>query len=140
MSKVEIYCDGACSGNPGPGGWGAVLLWKGEEKEISGSQDHTTNNRMEMLAAIKALESLKNKDIEVQVYTDSSYLKNGMTQWLEGWKASNWKNGKVKNIDLWQQLDALAEKISIEWIWVKGHSGNKYNELADSLATSAIKK
>jgi ribonuclease HI len=136
--KVLIYCDGACSHNPGAGGWGAVLLWGIHRKDISGYEDCTTNNRMELTAAIQALSEIK-RDIIIEVYTDSTYLKNGITLWLEQWKISNWKKGKIKNIDLWQKLDNLATGKTISWHWVKSHAGNKYNEEADKLAKNAIK-
>jgi ribonuclease HI len=137
---VEIYTDGACRGNPGPGGWGALLRYDSVEKELSGAEPDTTNNRMELMAAIRALEVLKRPCL-VQVTTDSVYVKNGITQWLHAWKSRNWRTaGKkvVKNIDLWQQLDAVSSKHEIEWHWVKGHSGHPENELADQLANQAI--
>lgn len=137
---VEIFTDGACRGNPGPGGWGALLRYDGVVKELSGATAETTNNRMELTAAIKALEQL-NRSCRVQLTTDSTYLKNGITQWLPGWKNRNWRTaGKkpVKNIDLWQQLDAVSGKHEVEWHWVKGHSGHPENELADRLANQAI--
>lgn len=142
MTQVEIWTDGACSGNPGPGGWG-VLLKKGTvEKELYGGEAETTNNRMELLAAIKGLEALT-KPCEVTLYTDSNYVKNGITQWIKGWIAKNWKgsNGKpVKNQDLWQQLLKATEPHKINWVWVKGHAGVENNERADSLARQGIKK
>ncbi len=131
-----IYTDGACKGNPGSGGWGAVLLYKNHEKQLYGSEKNTTNNRMELMAVIKALQAL-NRPCNIKIYTDSKYVQNGMLSWLEGWKKNNWKNSKkqeVKNIDLWKILDVEAQKHSIEWCWVKGHNGDKYNELADELA------
>ncbi|MBF8269693.1 MAG: ribonuclease HI [Gammaproteobacteria bacterium] len=141
MSKVvEIFTDGACRGNPGPGGWGAVLRYNGVEKELSGADADTTNNRMELTAAIQALTELK-RPCRVQLTTDSVYVKNGITQWLPGWKKKNWRTaGKkpVKNVDLWQQLDAVNSKHEIEWLWVKGHSGHPENEQADRLANQAI--
>ena len=140
QDKVEIFTDGACSGNPGPGGWGAVLRYKGKEKELSGSDPQTTNNRMEMMAAIQALETLK-RPMTVDLYTDSSYLKDGITKWIHGWKAKGWRgsnNKDVKNIDLWQRLDQVAAKHTISWHWVRGHAGHPENERADRLATGAI--
>ena len=139
---VEIYTDGACSGNPGNGGWGAVLLYKQHKKEISGSVGNTTNNQMELMAVIKALESL-NRSSEVIVYTDSIYVKDGITKWIHNWKSNGWKTANrkpVKNSNLWQELDILSSKHKILWQWVKGHNGNKYNEIADQLATEAISK
>ena len=136
LKKVTIYTDGSCSGNPGPGGWGAVLLYEGNKKEIYGGEIATTNNRMELKAAIKAIEILKETCL-VELFTDSIYVKDGITVWLAGWKNKNWKTaGKkdVKNIDLWQELDALASKHQISWHWVKGHNGDVYNDLADELA------
>ena len=135
---IEIYCDGACSGNPGPGGWGSILLWKQDMKEISGFEALTTNNRMEMTAAIKALETVK-REIKIKIYTDSIYLQKGMTEWLASWKRNGWKGGKIKNIDLWQELDKLNAKHQIDWYWVKGHADSKYNNRADFLARSQIK-
>jgi ribonuclease HI len=137
---VEIYTDGACKGNPGPGGWGALLRCNGNEKALSGAEAHTTNNRMELTAAIKALEELK-RPCTVDLYTDSQYLRQGMTQWLADWKKKAWLNSKkepVKNIDLWQQLDDLAQRHQISWHWVKGHSGHPENEQVDALANRAI--
>lgn len=136
MSIVEIYTDGACSGNPGPGGWGAVLRYGGHEKELSGGEAETTNNRMELMAAIKALEALKRKST-VDLYTDSTYVKQGITEWIYGWKAKNWPQ-RIKNKDLWQELDLLNQKHDVRWHWVKGHAGHPENERADSLAVSAI--
>jgi ribonuclease HI len=140
QSAVEIFTDGACSGNPGPGGWGAILRYRGVEKELSGSEPHTTNNRMEMTAAIVALETLK-RPCPVRLYTDSQYLRDGIVQWLKGWKARNWRTADkkpVKNIDLWQRLDAAAAPHRIEWHWVRGHAGHPENERADALARGAI--
>lgn len=140
MMTVEIYTDGACRGNPGPGGWGVLLRYQAKEKTLSGSVAHTTNNRMELQAAIEALLALKRACI-VNLYTDSNYLRQGMTTWLDGWKQKGWKNSKkepVKNADLWQQLDELAQKHTIHWHWVKGHAGHPENERADALATAAI--
>jgi len=139
-SIVQIFTDGACRGNPGPGGWGAILRYKGTEKELYGAELDTTNNRMELTAAIKALESL-NRGCRVCLTTDSVYVKSGMTEWLPGWKQKNWTTaGKkpVKNIDLWQQLDQACVRHDIEWCWVKGHSGHRENDRADALANLAI--
>ena len=139
-TAVEIFTDGACSGNPGPGGWGAILRYRGAEKELSGGEPQTTNNRMEMTAAIVALETLK-RPCRVRLYTDSQYLRDGIVQWLKGWKARNWRTADkkpVKNIDLWQRLDAAAQPHEIEWLWVRGHAGHPENERADALARSAI--
>ena len=134
--KVEIYTDGACSGNPGPGGWGVVLRWNGHEKELSGGELDTTNNRMELMAAIKALEALT-KPSGVVLYTDSTYVQQGITEWIHGWKAKNWPS-KIKNKDLWLLLDEQNQKHTVEWKWVKGHAGHPGNEQADRLAVAAI--
>jgi ribonuclease HI len=137
---VIIYTDGACSGNPGPGGWGSVLMYKGHRRELSGGQTDTTNNRMEMMAVIKALETLK-RPCNITLHTDSTYVMKGMTEWLEGWKKRNWRTaGKkpVKNIDLWQRLETTIAEHKVKWVWVKGHSGVPENERADELATQAI--
>lgn len=134
--SVEIFTDGACSGNPGPGGWGAILRYGTVEKELNGGEQETTNNRMEMLAAIKALEALK-KPSSVKLYTDSQYLQQGAVQWLKGWKAKNWP-AKIKNQDLWKRIDALMETHKIEFIWVRGHAGHAENERADALARAGI--
>lgn len=138
--EITIYTDGACSGNPGPGGWGALLLYNEHEKELFGGEPNTTNNRMELMAAIKALEALKGS-CKVTLYTDSNYVKNGITTWLPGWKAKNWKtsnNKPVKNADLWRQLDDASQAHDIDWHWVKGHAGNHGNERADELARRGI--
>ena len=140
MSEIEIFTDGACSGNPGPGGWGAILRWQDHERELSGGEALTTNNRMELMAAIAALESLK-KPCTVKLYTDSMYLKDGITKWLANWKARGWKTADkkpVKNIDLWQRLDSARATHRIEWLWVRGHDGHVENERADLLAREAI--
>lgn len=141
MSIVEIFTDGACSGNPGPGGWGALLRFNGVEKQISGFESNATNNQMELKAAIEGLKALK-RPSTVVITTDSVYVKNGITNWIFGWKKKNWKNsaGKdVKNKELWQELEQLVSKqIDVKWEWVKGHSGHRENEIADLLATSAI--
>ncbi len=137
---VEIYTDGACRGNPGPGGWGALLRYNNHEKKLKGAEQMTTNNRMELLAAIKALEALT-KPCQIDLYTDSQYLRQGMTSWLKQWKLKGWKNSKrepVKNADLWKELDAMAHRHQISWHWVKGHSGHPENDLADALANEAI--
>jgi ribonuclease HI len=138
--NVIIYTDGACSGNPGPGGWGSVMMYRGHRKELSGGEANTTNNRMEMTAVIMALETLK-RPCDVTLYTDSTYVMKGMTEWLEGWKRRDWRTaGKkpVKNVDLWQRLDTAITPHTVKWMWVKGHSGVPENERADELATSAI--
>lgn len=140
--RVEIFSDGACRGNPGPGGWGALLRYKGHEKLLSGGEAHTTNNRMEMMAAIQALESLR-RPCKVRVTTDSQYLHKGITEWLSGWKRRGWKTSdkkQVKNADLWERLDRALEAHEVEWHWVRGHSGHPENERADQLATQAIDK
>jgi ribonuclease HI len=136
--SLKIYCDGACSGNPGPGGWGAVLIWGEEEKHISGFEPNTTNNRMELMAAIKAIREIK-RQVSVDIYVDSSYVQQGITNWIKKWKQNNWNHGKVKNIDLWRELDEVAATYEIRWHWVRGHNGDKYNEIADQLAVAAIK-
>jgi len=137
---VEIYTDGACRGNPGPGGWAALLSCKGRTRELSGAESDTTNNRMELLAVINALRALTRRT-RVRLYTDSQYVRLGITQWLKGWKAGGWRTAArkpVKNQDLWEQLDALAAGHDIEWHWVQGHSGVPGNERCDQLANSAI--
>ena len=137
---IEIFTDGACSGNPGPGGWGAILRWRGEEREMSGGEPDTTNNRMEMMAAIRALETLK-RPATVRLHTDSAYLRDGITRWIHAWKVKGWKTADkkpVKNADLWQRLEAAAERHRVEWVWVRGHAGHPENERADALARAAI--
>ncbi|MFC1685087.1 ribonuclease HI [Pseudomonadota bacterium] len=139
---VEIYSDGACKGNPGPGGWGAVLRYNGVEKHLYGGEAGTTNNRMELMAVIKALESLK-RNCRVHITTDSQYVKNGITEWIVNWKRRGWKTAAkkpVKNQDLWQLLDAAVSEHEVEWAWVKGHSGHPENELADELANRGIEE
>jgi len=139
-SDVIIYTDGACKGNPGVGGWGAILEYKDINKKIYGYDENTTNNRMELTAAIRALDVLKEKS-KVIIYTDSKYVMNGITIWISGWKKNNWKTSskqEVKNIDLWKLIDKLNSFHSVEWNWVKGHSGNTGNEMADELANLAI--
>jgi ribonuclease HI len=136
---VEIFTDGACLGNPGPGGWGAILRYRGEENELSGGEPETTNNRMEMLAAIIALESLT-RPVSARLFTDSTYVRDGITKWIHGWKKNGWKTAAkkpVKNVDLWQRLDSAAEKHFVDWQWVKGHAGHPENERADDLARAA---
>ncbi|MBL7480955.1 ribonuclease HI [Legionella bononiensis] len=137
---VEIYTDGACKGNPGPGGWGVLLRYQGVERTLHGGEAHTTNNRMELMAAIKGLESLK-RPCEVDLYTDSKYVQQGMKEWLASWKKNGWRNSKkepVKNADLWMSLDQLASTHKVTWHWVKGHSGHLENDLVDALANQAI--
>lgn len=137
---IEIFTDGACQGNPGPGGWGALLRWKGQEKEISGGDPSTTNNRMELQATIEALRILK-RPVPIHIYTDSKYVRDGVTEWLENWKRNNWRTSNkkpVKNRDLWEQLDALVGQYDIKWHWVKGHDGHPENERADELARGAV--
>ena len=139
-SGVTIYTDGACSGNPGPGGWGAILTYGGHTKELFGGEAHTTNNRMELTAAIRALEALK-RPVPVTIYTDSQYLRQGITEWLAGWKRNNWRTRSkqpVKNDDLWRELDTLAQRHTIDWRWVKGHAGHAENERADELARQGV--
>jgi len=136
---VEIWTDGACRGNPGPGGWGAVLRFNGVEKELSGGERDTTNNRMELMAAIQALETLK-RACRVRVTTDSNYVRQGITEWLPRWRANGWRTAArkpVKNADLWQRLADAAERHEVKWFWVRGHSGHPENERADRLATAA---
>ena len=137
---IDIFTDGACSGNPGPGGWGAILRWRGSEKELSGGARETTNNRMELMAAIAALESLT-RPVKARVHTDSRYVKDGITQWIAKWKQNGWKTAArkpVKNADLWQRLEEAANAHDVEWHWIKGHSGHLENERADELARDAI--
>jgi ribonuclease HI len=137
---IEIYTDGACRGNPGPGGWAALLLLDEHEKELSGAEAHTTNNRMELTAVIRALEALK-RPVAARIYTDSQYVRRGITEWLQAWKARGWRTADkkpVKNQDLWQQLDALCTPHRLEWRWVPGHAGVPGNERVDRLANEAI--
>jgi ribonuclease HI len=137
---VDAFTDGACSGNPGPGGWGALLRWRGHEKELSGGEMDTTNNRMELMAAIQALESLK-RPARVRLHTDSTYVKDGITKWLPSWKKRGWKTADkkpVKNVELWQRLEAAAARHEVSWHWVRGHAGHPENERADALAREAI--
>lgn len=138
---VDIFTDGACSGNPGPGGWGAVLRFRGQEKEMKGGETLTTNNRMEMLAAISALEALK-RPSDVRLHTDSQYLRDGITKYIHAWRAKGWKTADkkpVKNIDLWQRLEAAIRPHRVEWHWVRGHAGHAENERADALARAGLK-
>jgi len=137
---VEIYTDGACKGNPGPGGWGALLRCNGHEKQLFGGEGHTTNNRMELLAAIQGLSALT-KPSQVVLTTDSEYLRKGITEWLMSWKRRGWRTADkkpVKNVDLWQKLDEVAQKHKITWKWIKGHSGHPENDIADALANQGI--
>ena len=140
MSEVVIYTDGACKGNPGPGGWGAWLRSGTHEKELWGGEPHTTNNRMELTAVIESLASL-NRRCAVAIYTDSEYVRNGITTWIHGWKARGWTTSDrkpVKNADLWQRLDAQAARHAVEWHWVKGHAGDEMNERVDALARAGM--
>lgn len=136
--KVEIFTDGACSGNPGPGGWGAILRYNGVEKELSGGEKDTTNNRMEMMAAIAALEALK-KESTVDLYTDSKYLQQGVMEWMAGWKKKGWPS-RIKNQDLWKRLDSVLSNHKVKFHWVRGHDGHEENERCDALARAAIPK
>ncbi|HXY57856.1 MAG TPA: ribonuclease HI [Methylocystis sp.] len=138
--RVQIWTDGACSGNPGPGGWGAILRFGAHEKELRGGEAETTNNRMELMGAISALEALT-RPCAVDLHTDSQYVKNGVTSWLEGWKARGWKTADkkpVKNVELWRRLEAAAERHDVAWRWVKGHAGDEMNERADALARAGM--
>ena len=143
IMKYKVYTDGACSGNPGPGGWAAIILVNDKiENEISGSESVTTNNKMELLAPIKAIQKFKKKS-EISIYTDSTYVKDGITMWIKKWEKNGWKTASkkpVKNIELWKKLNDLSSKHSIKWIWVKGHAQNKYNNMVDELAQEAIKR
>ena len=137
---VIVHTDGACSGNPGPGGWGAILEWNGHRKEIKGGEPHTTNNRMELTAAIMALEALK-RPCTAEIHTDSQYLRQGITAWILAWKRNGWRTADkkpVKNVDLWQRLDAALAHHQVRWHWVRGHAGHDLNERADELAREAI--
>jgi ribonuclease HI len=139
MDHVDIFTDGACSGNPGPGGWGAIMRTKGVEKELSGGEKDTTNNRMEMMAVIAALEALQ-RDCSVKITTDSQYVMKGMLEWLPAWKKRNWQTAAkkpVKNVDLWQRMEKAAQSHQLEWEWVRGHQGHVENERADQLAVDA---
>ena len=140
VEVVEIYTDGACRGNPGPGGWGVVLRYKGREKTLYGGEPHTTNNRMELMAAIAGLEALKRRS-QVALTTDSQYVKRGITEWMADWKRRGWRTADrkpVKNVDLWQRLDEVVGKHQVSWHWVRGHTGHVENERADTLANQAI--
>ena len=138
--SVVVYTDGACKGNPGPGGWGALLRWNGHEKELFGGARDTTNNRMELTAVIEALSALKSR-CQVAVYTDSEYVKNGITTWIHGWKQRGWRTADkkpVKNVELWQRLETLASQHDVQWHWVRGHDGDPGNERADALANRGV--
>ena len=140
MKQVEIFTDGACSGNPGPGGWGVLLRWNGVTKELYGGEPDTTNNRMELTAAINALDALK-EPCNVDLYTDSVYVRDGISTWIEGWKAKDWKTSArkpVKNADLWQKLDLARTRHNVNWHWVKGHAGHPENERCDELARKGV--
>ncbi|MGE4373831.1 MAG: ribonuclease HI [Xanthobacter sp.] len=140
MKQVEIFTDGACSGNPGPGGWGAILRFGAHEKELKGGEAETTNNRMEMTASIRALDALK-EPCSVDLHTDSEYLRNGVTKWMHGWKRNGWRTAAkkpVKNQDLWEALDAALQRHDVRWHWVKGHAGHPENERADELARNGM--
>ena len=142
LPHVTIFTDGACSGNPGPGGWGAILRFGEVEKELKGGEAHTTNNRMELMAAIQGLEALK-RPCRVRLFTDSIYVRDGVTKWIHGWKKNGWRTADkkpVKNVELWQRLDAARAPHQVDWIWVKGHSGHAENERADQLARDEIEK
>ncbi len=137
---VDIYTDGACSGNPGPGGWGVVLRYQGTDRELAGGEAETTNNRMELMAAIQALEALT-RPVKARLHTDSTYVRHGIDEWIHKWKTNGWKTAArkpVKNVDLWQRLEAAAARHQVEWIWIKGHAGHPENERADELACNAI--
>jgi ribonuclease HI len=139
-AMVEIFSDGACKGNPGPGGWGALLRFNGREKELFGGEPMTTNNRMELMAVIRSLETLKRR-CRVRVHTDSQYVQKGISEWIGNWKKRNWRTSSrqpVKNVDLWQRLDGLAAAHDIEWVWVRGHAGHEENERADGLANRGV--
>jgi ribonuclease HI len=137
---IDVYTDGACKGNPGPGGWGVLMRWNGHEKELFGGEPQTTNNRMELRAVIEALAVLK-RGSNVRLHTDSKYVHDGITIWIHNWKKRGWKTADkkpVKNVDLWQQLDALAQLVTVTWVWVKGHAGHDGNERADALANRGV--
>jgi ribonuclease HI len=141
-APVEVHTDGACSGNPGPGGWGAILEWNGKRRELSGGEPLTTNNRMELMAAIAALETLR-RPMRVVLFTDSQYLRQGITEWIDGWRARGWRTADkrpVKNQDLWERLDAARKRHQVEWRWLKGHAGHAENERADELAREEIRR
>ncbi len=137
---MKIYCDGSCLGNPGPGGWAAVFIEDNQVvKKIYGYENDTTNNKMELTAAIQALKYIQH-NTTIDIFTDSIYLKQGITEWIKSWKLSNWKNGKIKNIEFWKDLDKSNSQLKVNWCWVKAHSGDKYNEMADALAKHAATK
>jgi ribonuclease HI len=141
MKSIEIFTDGACSGNPGPGGWGAILRYNGTVRELKGGEADTTNNRMELMAAIRALEALKGGPHRIAFYTDSNYVKDGISGWIHGWKRNGWKTAArkpVKNVELWQELDELVRRHEIVWHWVRGHAGHPENERADELAREGM--
>ncbi len=141
MSKIVIHTDGGCRGNPGIGGWGVWLRYEGKNKQLKGSELSTTNNRMELTAAIKALEAIKSKNIDIDLFTDSKYVMSGINEWIINWKSRGWKTANkktVKNVDLWKKLDQLNNEHSVVWHWVKGHSGDEGNEMADRLANEAM--
>jgi ribonuclease HI len=140
--SVDIFTDGACSGNPGPGGWGVILRWRDNQRELYGGAPDTTNNRMELMAAIQALETLK-RPVRATLHTDSTYVKDGITQWIHNWKKKGWKTANrkpVKNVDLWQRLDAALAPHDVEWRWIRGHTGHPENERADELARQGIEE
>ena len=140
--RVDIFTDGACSGNPGPGGWGVILRWRDNQRELYGGAPDTTNNRMELMAAIQALETLK-RPVRARLHTDSTYVKDGITQWIHNWKKKGWKTANrkpVKNVDLWQRLDAAVARHDVEWRWIRGHTGHPENERADALARRGIEE
>lgn len=139
-SPTVVYTDGACAGNPGPGGWGAILIWNGHRKEMSGGEGATTNNRMELMAAISALEAL-NEHTEVELHTDSEYVQKGISSWIHGWKRKSWRTAAgtpVKNAELWKRLDAAQARHAVKWLWVRGHAGHVENERADELAREGM--
>ena len=141
MEKIVIYTDGGCRGNPGIGGWGVWLLYRDHDKKLKGSELNTTNNKMELTASIRALQSLKSNDITVDLYPDSKYVIQGINEWIDSWRAKDWKTANkkpVKNVDLWKQLDTLNNKFSVNWYWVKGHSDDPGNDMADLLANQAM--
>lgn len=141
MEKIIIYTDGGCRGNPGIGGWGVLFSYKGKQKKLKGSAKETTNNKMELIAAIKGLENIKSERISIDLYTDSKYVIQGINNWIDKWRLNNWKTSNkksVKNVDLWQRLDELNSKYNVSWHWVKGHSNNFGNDIADSLANEAM--
>lgn len=140
-SAIEIYTDGGCEPNPGKGGWAAIILWQNGKEILSGAEKFTTNNRMELTAALNALKKLQ-PGVPIRIHTDSQYLQKGITEWLPNWKARGWKRrgGSLANLDLWQELDEQLSRLEISWRWVKGHTGNRYNEMADRLAQEQIRK